>query len=101
MYKNEISNIYSIINNPPTSFRKIQNSVFEESQNAILAAQEFETKINELWLNMTIFEKLITPEKSVFPWSLKPMYCHADFTSQKHMPQLRLCIEPYTKIKPF
>lgn len=65
--KNEISNIYSTIKNLPASLRKIQNPVFEGSQDAILVAQEFETEIDELWLKMTIFEKLITPEKiSIF-----------------------------------
>lgn len=62
--RNEISNIYSTIKNLPTSFRKIQNPVFEGSQDTILVAQEFETEIDELWLKMTIFEKLITPEKT-------------------------------------
>ncbi|MDR9875068.1 hypothetical protein RJC98_07740 [Pseudomonas allii] len=61
--KNEKTNIYSTIKNHSNSSRKIQNLVFEGSHNALLIVQKSETSVEELWIKMTIFEKLITPEK--------------------------------------
>lgn len=61
--KNEKTNIYSTIKNHPSHSKKIQNLVFEGSHDALLVIQKFETDIEELWLGMTVFENLITPEK--------------------------------------
>ncbi|WP_232925783.1 hypothetical protein, partial [Pseudomonas rhodesiae] len=61
--KNENSNIYSTIKNLPNNPKKIDNQIFEGSHNVILIIQKKEIAIEDLWSEMTIFEKHITAEK--------------------------------------
>ncbi|OYU06087.1 MAG: hypothetical protein CFE47_18210 [Pseudomonas sp. PGPPP1] len=61
--KNEKSNIYSTITKLPKSPRKIESFNFEASHDTILVMQRTETKIEELWSEMTSFETQISPEK--------------------------------------
>lgn len=61
--KNENSNIYSTIKNLPNTPKKIDNQFFEGSHNVILIIQKIEIAIENLWSEMTIFEKHITAEK--------------------------------------
>lgn len=61
--KNEKSNIYSTIKNQPKSPRKIESFNFEASHDTLLVIQKTETKIEELWSEMTSFETQISPEK--------------------------------------
>lgn len=58
--KNENTNIYSIIKNLPIDPRKIMNLVLEGSSDAILVMQKMDTPIEQLWADMTIFEKRVT-----------------------------------------
>ncbi len=61
--KNEKSNIYSTIRNQPKSPRQIEIFNFEASHDTLLVMQRTETKIEELWSEMTSFETQISPEK--------------------------------------
>ena len=63
--KNEKSNIYSTIKNQPKNPREIEKFTFEASHDTLLVIQKVETKTDELWSEMTLFEKQITPEKII------------------------------------
>ena len=58
---NEKSNIHSTIQVLPNAPRPIENLAFEASQDVILVMKKTEPKIDELWSQMTIFEKSISP----------------------------------------
>ncbi|NVZ34901.1 hypothetical protein HX779_23175 [Pseudomonas sp. A4002] len=58
--KNDRTNIYSIIKNIPTLPRDITNSALEGSSETILIMQKSVTSIEQLWTDMTIFEKKVT-----------------------------------------
>ena len=58
---NETSNIHSTIQLQPNAPRAIEKLAFEASQDVILVMKKTEPKIDELWSQMTIFEKIISP----------------------------------------
>lgn len=58
--KNDRTNIYSIIKNIPTLPRDITNSALEGSSETILIMQKSVPSIEQLWTDMTIFEKKVT-----------------------------------------
>lgn len=58
--KNDSTNIYSIIKNIPTLPRDITNSALEGSSETILIMQKSVPSIEQLWTDMTIFEKKVT-----------------------------------------
>ncbi|WP_087694066.1 hypothetical protein [Pseudomonas sp. PE-S1G-1] len=58
--KNDSTNIYSIIKNIPTLPRDIKNSALEGSSETILIMQKSVPSIEQLWTDMTIFEKKVT-----------------------------------------
>ncbi|NWC70854.1 hypothetical protein HX873_23430 [Pseudomonas sp. P7758] len=58
--KNDGTNIYSIIKNIPTLPRDITNSALEGSSETILIMQKSAPSIEQLWTDMTIFEKKVT-----------------------------------------
>lgn len=58
--KNDRTKIYSIIKNIPTLPRDITNSALEGSSETILIMQKSAPSIEQLWTDMTIFEKKVT-----------------------------------------
>lgn len=58
--KNDSTNIYSIIKNIPTWPRDIVNATLEGSNETILIMQKSVPSIEQLWTDMTIFEKKVT-----------------------------------------
>ncbi|NIL17433.1 hypothetical protein AU074_06665 [Pseudomonas sp. ATCC PTA-122608] len=62
--KNINTNIYSIIKNLPTNPKKIINSALEGSSETILVMQKSGAAIEQLWIDMTIFEKRATTEST-------------------------------------
>lgn len=58
--KNDSTNIYTIIKNIPNRPRDIINSALEGSSETILIMQKSVPLIEQLWADMTIFEKKVT-----------------------------------------
>ncbi|MBV6663892.1 hypothetical protein KV572_23315 [Pseudomonas yamanorum] len=83
--KNENTNIYSIIKNLPTSPKKITNSALEGSSETILVMQKSEALIEQLWTDMTIFEKTATTKniKTFFESNPQSLLCRF-FDSETH-----------------
>lgn len=64
---NESANTYSIIKNLPTDPKKIINLALEGSSDTLLVMQKTGSTIEQLWADMTIFEKrVVTKNVSIF-----------------------------------